>query len=141
VSTLSSATEVTYRLPGQSRGSPHKAIIPGKVADPDAARRALAPLLGPVEAVQIGETFYRPTVVVEDAGDPAPLTIPLVVLPPRVHVLHIDEAWAIGPDRLERWNLHSGHQILMPVELGRDVQLASNVGGAPTSFARTSPSG
>ena len=138
---LSSATEVTYRLPGQSRGSPHKAIIPGKVADPDAARRALVPLLGPVEAVQIVEVFYRPTVVVEDAGDPAPLTIPLVVLPPRAHVLHVDEAWAIGPDRLERWNLHSGHQILMPVELGRDVQLAANVGGAPTSFARTSPSG
>ena len=75
---LSSATEVTYRLPGQSRGSPHKAIIPGKVTDPDAARRALEPLLGPVEAVQIVEMFYRPTVVVEDAGDPAPLTIPLV---------------------------------------------------------------
>jgi hypothetical protein len=139
--TLFAATEVTYRLPGQARGSPHKAIIPGKVTDPDAARRALVPLLGPVEAVQIGETFYRPTVVVEDAGDPAPLTIPLVLLPPRVHVLHIDEAWAIGPDRLERWNLHSGHQILMPVELGRDVQLASNVGGAPTSFARANPSG
>jgi hypothetical protein len=79
--------------------------------------------------------------VVEDAGDPVLLAIPLKVLPPRAHVLHIDEAWAIGPERIERWNLHSGNEILMPVELGRDVQLAANLGGAPTSFARPGPSG
>jgi hypothetical protein len=80
-----------------------------------------------------------PPAVIVDAGEPAPLLIPFKV-PPRAHVLHVDEAWAIGPDRLERWHLHSGHEILMPVELGRDVQLAANLGGAPTSFARANPS-
>jgi hypothetical protein len=76
-----------------------------------------------------------------DAGEPEPLQIPMKVLPPRAHVLHVDEAWAIGPDRLERWHLHSGHEILVPTELRRELLLALNVGGAPTSFARTSPSG
>jgi hypothetical protein len=77
--------------------------------------------------------------VVEDAGDPAPLTIPLVVLPPRVHVLHIDEAWAVGPDRLERWHLHSGHEILMPLEVGMGLHLVANI-GHPQTFARAAPS-
>jgi hypothetical protein len=44
-----------------------------------------------------------------------------------------------GPDRFERWNLHGGHEILVPVELGREVQLALNVSGALTSFERAGP--
>jgi hypothetical protein len=132
---------VRYRPPGQVRGSPQSAIIPGEVADPQAAAIALEVALGPVEAVQIVETFYRPSAsavvapatVVEDAGEPAPLVVPFPV-PPHVHVLDVAEAWAVGPDRLEHWNLHSGHDCLMPPELGRDVQLAVNI-GHPTSFA------
>ena len=130
-----------YRPPGQVRGSPQSAIIPGEVADPQAAATALEVALGPVEAVQIVETFYRPSAsavvapatVVEDASEPAPLVVPFPV-PPHVHVLDVAEAWAVGPDRLEHWNLHSGHDCLMPPELGRDVQLAVNI-GHPTSFA------
>ena len=45
---------------------------------------ALAALLGPVEAVTIIETWWRPTVVVEDEGEPAPLDIPFPAGP---HVL------------------------------------------------------
>ena len=132
------ATLVEYRRPGQ-RGSAHRAYVPGELWCEFTARADLEAITGPVASLKIVGTIkrdrpdeLRPVSVPEaqaepphrrgrGRGDPAPLTIPLVVLPPRAHVLHIDEAWAIGPDRLERWNLHSGHQILMPVELGRDA--------------------
>ena len=78
VGTLSRATQITYRRPGQARGSPHQAIIPGDVRDPAAAAAALAPLLGEVLDVRIVKTLQRPTAgVIEDHGEPPPLVIPL----------------------------------------------------------------
>ena len=72
------ATRITYRRPGQARGSPHQAIIPGDVRDPAAAAAALAPLLGEVLDVRIVKTLQRPTAgVIEDHGEPPPLVIPL----------------------------------------------------------------
>jgi hypothetical protein len=60
---------VTYRLPGQTRGSPHRALVPGAIRDARQAAAALARLLGPVEQVRIVEVAYRPTVgVVEGAA-------------------------------------------------------------------------
>ena len=66
------------------------------MTDPEAARLALEPLLGPVEAVRIVETFYRPTDVVEDAGEPAPLVVPFARAAAASHVLDVAEAWAVG---------------------------------------------
>jgi hypothetical protein len=140
------ATLVEYRRAGQRGPHPHRAYIPGDVRCEVTARVYLEAITGTVATLRIVGTLRRDRpeqrlpAVTEDAGELPPLAVPFSV-PPRVHVLDVCEAWAIGPERLERWNLHSGHEILMPVELGRDVQLAANVGGAPTSFARASPSG
>jgi putative DNA primase/helicase len=60
MSTLSEATAVAYRRPGQRRGSPHRAVLPGRVEDAVAAEAALAAVLGPVEQVQALELLRRP---------------------------------------------------------------------------------
>jgi hypothetical protein len=76
VATLSVATLVSYRRPGQRRGSPHRAIIPGDVYCPDTAALDLAPLLGAVEDVRLVETLHRPM------DPPAPVTtLPAVPSP------------------------------------------------------------
>ena len=146
------ATLVEYRRPGQ-RGSAHRAYIPGELWCEFTARAHLEEITGPVASLRLVGIIHRdrpdelrpvsvpeaqaepPPAVIVDAGEPAPLVIPFKVPPPRAYVLDVDEAWAIGPDRLERWNLPSGHEILVPAELGRELLLALNVGGAPTSFA------
>jgi hypothetical protein len=139
-------TLVEYRRSGQRGSHPHRAYIPGDVWCEHTVRADLEAITGPVATLSIVGKVRRDRpdqlqpAVIQDAGEPEPLSMPFGV-PPRVHVLDVAEAWAIGPERLERWNLHSGNEIMMPVELGRDVQLASNVGGAPTSFARAGPSG
>jgi hypothetical protein len=56
---LSEATAVTYRRAGQSRGSPHRAVLPGRVEDAAAAGAALAVFLGEVEQVQVVERLRR----------------------------------------------------------------------------------
>ena len=60
VGTLSVATLVSYRRPGQRRGSPHLAIVPGDVSLPATTAPDLAPLLGAVEDVRIVEALQRP---------------------------------------------------------------------------------
>ena len=60
VTTLSAATLMSYRRPGQRRGSPHQAIIPGGVYCPNAATLDLEPLLGVLEDVRLAETLPRP---------------------------------------------------------------------------------
>ena len=60
VGTLSVATLVSYRRPGQRRGSPHQAIIPGDVRCPATAAQALEPLLGVSGDVRIVEMLARP---------------------------------------------------------------------------------
>jgi hypothetical protein len=59
-STLSEATLVTYRQAGQRRGSPHRAVLPGRVEDVAVAEAVLAAGLGEVEKVQVVEVLRRP---------------------------------------------------------------------------------
>jgi hypothetical protein len=54
------ATTVTYRAPGQVRGSPHRALVAGELSCPEAVRLALAPLLGAVTEVAVVATLRRP---------------------------------------------------------------------------------
>jgi hypothetical protein len=54
------ATAVTYRAPGQVRGRPQRALVTGELSCPEAARLALAPLLGAVTAVAVAGTLRRP---------------------------------------------------------------------------------
>jgi hypothetical protein len=62
LTTLSAFTHVTYRRPGQGRGSPHRAIIPGDVYCPDAAQLDLEQAgFGEMTAVRIIETHHRPS--------------------------------------------------------------------------------
>jgi hypothetical protein len=58
--TLSEATAVTYRRPGQARGSPHRAVLPGQIEDADAAAAMLAAIVGEVWQVQMVELLRRP---------------------------------------------------------------------------------
>jgi hypothetical protein len=61
---------MSYRRPGQRRGSPHQAIIPGDVYCPDAATLDLEPVLGDVEDVRIVETLRRPVAAPPTAPPP-----------------------------------------------------------------------
>ena len=135
VSTLSAATEVTYRLPGQCRGSPHRAIIPRKDHTVERAAKLLQPLLGPVEDVRIVEVFYRPTVVVEDDGEPKPLAVPIQVSAP-YHLIDVDEAWAFAGHDCQRWTLFNGRRVVLPVALAGRFALAVRSTLHPTTFAR-----
>ena len=55
VGTLSVATLVSYRRPGHRRGSPHQAILPGRVESTELAEDLLAAVVGEVEQVRILE--------------------------------------------------------------------------------------
>ena len=66
-STLSEATVVSYRRPGQTRGSPQRAVLPGRVEDPAAAEAVLAAVVGEVEQVQVVEVLRRPGAAAEAA--------------------------------------------------------------------------
>ena len=114
VSTLSAATVVSYRLPGQTRGSPHKAIVPGKGHTAEQAAELLQPLLGPVEDVRILEVFSRPTVVIEDEPSPNRCAFRSTSHAP-FHVLDVDEAWAFAGHDCQRWTLHNGKRVVLPV--------------------------
>jgi hypothetical protein len=76
LTTLSVATLVSYRRPGQRRGSPHQAILPGDVRCPATAARALEPLLGVVEDVRIVEMLARPGARPAAAAVPSPVLVP-----------------------------------------------------------------
>lgn len=75
--TLSEATVVTYRRPGQSRGSPHRAILPGVVEDAATAEDVLAALVGQIEQVRVVEVVRRP-----GAEPLRPVTLPATALHP-----------------------------------------------------------
>jgi hypothetical protein len=66
-STLSEATVVSYRRPGQTRGSPQRAVLPGRVEDAAAAEAVLAAVVGEVEQVQVVEVLRRPGAAAEAA--------------------------------------------------------------------------
>ena len=53
VGTLSVATLVSYRRPGHRRGSPHQAILPGRVECTELAEELLAAVVGEVEQIRI----------------------------------------------------------------------------------------
>ncbi len=77
VGTLSVATLVSYRRPGQRRGSPHQAILPGRIASESLAKGLLAAVVGEVEQVQILGIIVRPGVFEALAGElPEPFVIP-----------------------------------------------------------------
>ena len=59
VGTLSVATLVSYRRPGQRRGSPHQAILPGRVECTEVAKELLAAVVGEVEQSRIIERIVR----------------------------------------------------------------------------------
>ena len=52
---LSEATLVSYRRPGHRRGSPHQALLPGRIACTEPARELLASVVGEVEQIRILE--------------------------------------------------------------------------------------
>ena len=75
--TLSVATLVSYRRPGHRRGSPHQAILPGRVECTELAEELLAAVVGEVEQIRILDVILRPGVF-EAAPDvmPEPFVIP-----------------------------------------------------------------
>jgi hypothetical protein len=60
MSPLSELTVVSYRRVGQARGSPHRAVLPGRVEDAVAAEAALAAVVGEVWQVRVMEVRRRP---------------------------------------------------------------------------------
>ena len=121
------------------RGPRRTACIPGELWCEFTARAHLEEITGSVASLRLVGIVHR-----DRPDELRPVSVPEAQAepPPRVsHVLPHRRGLAIGRTGLERWNLHSGHEILMPVELGRECSSRANVGGAPTSFARTSPSG
>jgi hypothetical protein len=72
-STLSEATMVTYRRRGQARGSPHRAVLPGRIEDAATAEDVLAAVVGEVWQVQVVEVRHRPgsESVIEPIGEAA----------------------------------------------------------------------
>jgi hypothetical protein len=126
---LSEATLVSYRRAGQSRGSPHTAIVPAGMA-PAAALEAL---LGPVEHVTVLETWHRPAAIIEDYAEPEPIAVPIAVHAP-YHVIDVDEAFVIGPHDCQRWTLATGQRVLVQVEMARRWQLALRPPERPATF-------
>ena len=77
VGTLSVATLVSYRRPGHRRGSPHQAILPGRVECTELAEELLAAVVGEVEQVRILELIVRPGVFLPPPDViPEPFVIP-----------------------------------------------------------------
>ena len=76
VGTLSVATLVSYRRPGHRRGSPHQAILPGRVESTEMAEGMLAAVIGEVEQVRILEVIARAGVF---AAPPDVLPEPIVI--------------------------------------------------------------
>jgi hypothetical protein len=75
--TLSVATLVSYRRPGQRRGSPHQAILPGRVESKGMAEDLLATVVGGVEQVSVLQVIARAGVFEAPPGVlPEPLVIP-----------------------------------------------------------------
>jgi hypothetical protein len=92
----------------------------------------MQPLLGAVEDVRIVETVYRP--VVEDAGAPAPLKIPIKVMAP-FHVMDMDEAWAFAGHDTQRWTMSTGQRVLLPSTFVARYQLALRFSEQRARFA------
>jgi hypothetical protein len=77
VTTLSVATLVSYRRPGQRRGSPHQAVLPGRVASTGRAEDLLAAVIGDIEQVHILGIIVRPGVFEAlPEAQPEPFVIP-----------------------------------------------------------------
>lgn len=75
--TLSAATLVSYRRPGQGRGSPHQAVLPGRVDSPSAAEDQLAAVVGEIGQVRIVDVILRSGVIeAPPAVQPEPFAFP-----------------------------------------------------------------
>ena len=74
---LSEATLVSYRRPGHLRGSPHQALLPGRIECTELAEELLAAVVGEVEQIRILDVILRPGVF-EAPPDvmPEPFVIP-----------------------------------------------------------------
>ena len=134
VGTLSVATLVSYRRPGQPRGSPHQAIIPGAVA--------LEAVLGPVEDVRILETIRRPAAKpIVDKGAPEPLAVPIRVHAP-FHVIDVEEAWTFAA---HGYRLHPEvpppSNLQAKVGLVADRFMAAGARKSPVSSVAVAPTG
>ena len=128
------ATLVEYRREGQ-RGTAHQAFVPGAVWCPDTARADLEAVTGPVAKLTIVGTVRRERPgMLEARGEPAPLEVPLVVHTLH-HVIDVADAFVVGREPVERWNVHGGHELVLPAALARHVQMALRL-NAPASFAR-----
>ena len=113
-------TLVEYRHPGQ-RGSAHQAFVPGDVWCDEAARANLEAVTGPVASVTIVRTVHREPIV--DTGEPEPLHVPIQVSAP-FHVIDVDEAWAFAGHDTQRWTLHNGKRVVLPVAMAGRFALA-----------------
>ena len=98
----------------------------------EAARANLEAVTGPVATVTIVRTVHRAPIV--DAGEPEPLDVPIQVSAP-FHVLDVDEAWAFAGHDCQRWTLHNGKRVVLPVALAGRFALALRCTGHPTAFA------
>ena len=68
---------MSYRRPGQRRGSPHQAILPGRIESESLAESLLATVVGEVEQVSVVQVFARAGVFeAPPGGVPEPLVIP-----------------------------------------------------------------
>jgi hypothetical protein len=95
VSTLSAATLVAYRRPGQERGSPHRAVLPGRVECPGLAEDLLAAVVGEVARVRVLDVVLR-SGVVEAAPEALPAPIVLPGLGPAVACPVVRDVMSIG---------------------------------------------
>ena len=77
VGTFSAATLVSYRRPGHRRGSPHQAMLPGRVYATPMADALLAVVVGEVEQIRILNMVARPGLFEQAPGVlPEPFVIP-----------------------------------------------------------------
>ena len=95
---LSEATLVSYRRPGHRRGSPHQALLPGRIACTEPARELLASVVGEVEQIRILDVILRPGVS-EAPPDvlPEPFVLPTLTAPEHAVV---SDVFVFGRHRL-----------------------------------------
>ena len=103
VSTLSAATLVSYRRPGQRRGSPHQAILPGDVLSGPAARA-------------LGRCWAWSRTYVSSRCWPGQVTRPASAVPSPVLVPEPEEAGTIPEPAPGQVRDHSPLQVPSPFE-------------------------
>ena len=84
----------------------------------------------------IVRTVHRAPIV--DAGEPEPLRIQFRCSEP-FHVLDVDEAWAFAGGDCQRWRLHNGKRVVLPVAMAGRFTLALRSTSHPTAFAGGAP--